>query len=76
MRPSATYTPYTTSSKKKSVDIITFAQFEDGNLLSENREDVESDDKICDKPDDNSIIPPLLSLEELSAWDYGNESDD
>ena len=28
MRPSVSYTPYATSSKEKSVNIITFAQFE------------------------------------------------
>ena len=30
MRPTVTYTPYATSSKEKIVNIITFAQFEEG----------------------------------------------
>ena len=40
-----TYTPYTTSSKERTGDVITFAQFEEGNLLSETRSDTESDDE-------------------------------
>ena len=32
MRSKVTYTPYATSSKEKTGDIITFAQFEEGNL--------------------------------------------
>ena len=29
-----------------------------------------------DKSDDNSIIPPLLSKEEMDVMDSGDESDD
>ena len=36
-----------------------FTQFEEGNLLSENRDDAESGDKY----DDNSIMPPLIREE-------------
>ena len=57
MRPSATYITCATSSRKKTDDIITFVEFEEGNLLSETRKDAESGDES----DDNSIIPPLLS---------------
>ena len=32
MRPEVTYTPYATSSKEQTGDIITFAQFEEGNI--------------------------------------------
>ena len=32
MRPAVTYTPYATSSKEQTGDVITFAQFEQGNL--------------------------------------------
>ena len=39
MRPEVTYTPYATSSKKQTGDVITFAQFEEGNLLTETRND-------------------------------------
>ena len=35
MRPSVTYTLYATYSKEQTGDIITFVQFEEGNLLSE-----------------------------------------
>ena len=42
-----------TYSKEKTGNIITFANFEEGDLLSETREDAEGDDKICDKSDDN-----------------------
>ena len=37
MRPTVTYTPYATSSKEQTGDVITFAQFEEGDLLSETR---------------------------------------
>ena len=33
------YTPYTTSSKEKTGDIVTFTQFEETNLLSETCDD-------------------------------------
>ena len=49
MQPSVSYTPYTTSSREKTGDIITFTQFEEGNLLSETYEDTESNNE----PDDN-----------------------
>ena len=42
MRPADTYTPYATSSKEQTGDVITFAQFEEGNLLSETGNDTES----------------------------------
>ena len=45
MRPIVTYTPYATSSKEQTGDVITFAQFEEGNLITETRNDTESDDK-------------------------------
>ena len=52
--------------------MITFVHFEEGNLLSETCNDAESNDKS----DDNSIMPPLITEEEMDAMDYGNESDD
>ena len=45
MCPTVTYTPYATSSKEQTSDIITFAQFEEGNLISETCNDTESDDE-------------------------------
>ena len=59
MRPSVTYTPCDTYSREKTGDIITLAKFEEGNLLSETRNDAESGNKY----DDSSIMPPLLSEE-------------
>ena len=45
MRPTVTYTPYATSSKEQTGDVITFTHFEEGNLISETRNDTESDDE-------------------------------
>ena len=44
MRPAVTYTPYTTSSKEQTGDVITFTHLEEGNLLSETCNDTESGD--------------------------------
>ena len=45
MRPAVTYTPYATSSREKTCNVITFAQFEEGNILTETRNDAESGDE-------------------------------
>ena len=45
IRPAVTYTPYVTSSKEQTGDVITFTQFEEGNLLTETSNDTESGDK-------------------------------
>ena len=42
MRPTVTYAPYTTSSKEQTGDVITFSQFEEGNILTETRNNAES----------------------------------
>ena len=42
MRPAVTYTPYATSSKEQTGDVITFTQFEEGTILTETRNDAES----------------------------------
>ena len=52
-------------------NIITFAQFEEGTLVSETRKDAE----IGDESDDDSIMIPLISEEEMDAMDSGEESD-
>ena len=49
MRPAVTYTPYATSLKEQTGDIIMFAQFEEGNILTETRNDAESGDKYDNK---------------------------
>ena len=45
MRPAVMYTPYTTSSKEQTGNVITFTQFEEGIVLTETRNDTESGDK-------------------------------
>ena len=45
MRQAVTYTLYATSSKEQTGNIITFTQFEEGNLLTESRNDAESGDE-------------------------------
>ena len=59
MRPYVTYTLCATSLKEKTVNIITFTQFEEGNSPSETRNNLKSGDES----DDDSIMPPLLSKE-------------
>ena len=44
-----TYTPYATSSREQTGNVITFAQFEEGNILTETRNDAESGDKSDNK---------------------------
>ena len=43
--PAVTYTPYATSSEEQTGDVITFSQFEEGNILTETRNDAESGDE-------------------------------
>ena len=51
------YIPCAISSKKNNGDIIMFAQFEEGGLLSETCNDAESGEES----NDDSLMPPLLS---------------
>ena len=48
MHPDVSYIACATSSKEKTGDIITFTHFEEGNLLSETRNNAESGDKYND----------------------------
>ena len=57
MRPSVTYTPCATSSRRKTGDIILFAQFEEGDTLTRTCNNAES----SDKSNDDSTMPLLLS---------------
>ena len=61
MRPAVTYTPYATSSKEQTGDVITFAQFEEGDLLSETRNNTESGDES----DSESIMMSEKDMENL-----------
>ena len=76
VRLSVTYTRYATSSKEQTGNIIMFAQFEEGVLLSETCEYAESNDESSEKSNDDSIMSPLLSLEESNTLDSGDDSDD
>ena len=69
MRPTVTYTSYATSSKEKTGNVITFAQFEEGNLISETRNDTESGDKS----DSESI---LMSKKDMENIDEEEKFDD
>ena len=72
MRLYVSYIPCATSLREQTGDIITFTHFEEGNLLFENCDDEESGDKY----DDDLIMPPLISEEEMDTMDSGDESDD
>ena len=69
MRPEVTYTPYATSSKEQTGDVITFTQFEEGNLIS----------KICnyteigDEFDSESI---MMSKKDMENIDETEKFDD
>ena len=63
MRPVVTYTPYATSSREKTGDVITFAQFEEGTILTETRNDAESGDKS----DSESLMMNKQDMENLDS---------
>ena len=65
MRPAVTYTPCATSPREQTGNIIAFAQFEEGCVLTKIRNDEKRDD-------DDSIIPPLLIEEDIDDMDYGD----
>ena len=72
MPVAVSYTPYDPYPKEQTDDIIMFAQFEGGDLLSETHDDA----KNGDKSDDDSIMPPLISKEEMDSMDSGYGSED
>ena len=45
MRPEVTYTPYATSSKEQTGNVITFTHFEEGDIWTETRNDTKSGDE-------------------------------
>ena len=63
MRPAVTYTPYVTSSKEQTGNAITLAQFEEGNILTETRNDAGS----CDKSDSESLMMNEQDMENLNS---------
>ena len=68
MRPEVTYTPCATSSREQTGNIITFAQFEEGNILTKTLNDAESGEKS-----DNESI--MMSEQDMDAMNSGDESD-
>ena len=71
MRPAVTYTPCDTSLREQTDDIIAFTQFGEGGLLTKTCNNAE----IGKESNDESIMPTLLSEEDMDAMDSGNESD-
>ena len=69
MRPAVTYTPYATSSKEQTGDVITFTQFEEGDLLSETRNNTESGDESYSK----SIMMSEKDTENLDETETFND---
>ena len=68
MRPAMTYTLYATSSKEQTGNIITFTQFEEGNILTETSNDAESGDES-----DNESI--MMSKQDMDNINSGDESE-
>ena len=68
MRLEVTYTLYAKSPKEQTGDVIPFAHFEEGNILTETRNDAESGDKY-----DNESI--MMIKQDMDAMNYGDESD-
>ena len=68
MCPAVMYTPYATFSKEQTGNVITFAQFEEGNILTETRNDAESGDES----NSESI---MMSEQDMDAMNSGDESD-
>ena len=68
MRPAVTYTPYAMSSKEQTGNVITFTQFEEGEIWTETRNDAESGDESNNK----SI---MMSKQDMEAINSGDESD-
>ena len=69
MRPTVAYTPCATSSKEQTGDVITFAQFEEGNLLTETHNNTESGDKS----DSESL---MMSEQDMENLDEKEKFDD
>ena len=68
MRPTVTYTPYAKSSREQTGDVIMFAQFEEGNILTETRNDAESGEES-----DNESI--MMSEQDMENLDSNEQSD-
>ena len=65
MRPAVTYTLYATSSREQTGDVITFAQFEEGDILTDTRNDAESGDES----DSESLMMSEQYMENIDSND-------
>ena len=65
MRPAVTYTPYAMSLKEQTGNVITFAQFEEGNIWTETRNATESGIE----PDNESIMMSEQDTENINSGD-------
>ena len=68
MSPEVTYTPHATSSKEQTGDVITFAQFEEANIITETCNDAESGDES----DSKSI---MMNEQDMENLDSNEQSD-
>ena len=71
IKTTVSYIPYAKYSKEKTGDIITFAKFEEGGLLSESRNNTESGNEY----DEDSTITPLISEAYMDAISSANYYD-
>ena len=65
-----TYTPYATSLREQTGDVITFAQFEEGNKLNETCHNAESGEEC----DNESIMMSKQDMENINSGD-GSDHD-
>ena len=78
MRPSLSRTSYATCSRDQTGNIITFAQFEERNLLSEAQDLLSKtldNTESGNKSDEDSTMPQLISEEEMGVISSGGEYD-
>ena len=68
MRLAVTYTLYATSSKEQTDNVITFAQFDEENILTETSNDAET----CDKSDNEFI---MMREQDMDNLDSNEKSD-
>ena len=68
MRPAVTYTLYVPSSKEQTGNVITFAQFEEGEKWTETGNNAESGEKS-----DNESV--MMSKQDMENINSGDESD-
>ena len=68
MRLAVTYTRYATSLKEKTGEIIKFAQFKEGNILTETRNDAER----CDEYNSESLMMNKKDMNNIDSNEQSN----